>query len=269
MKFKLLASTMAAAILGAAALIGVSATAAPTTTVSTPERADNFQLTDTTRLAHELHYFKDAKAIVLMSQINGSDGSRKAAAQLEKIKAAYPDKGVLFYMINSKDSRDAAAVEVKKQGYDIPVLMDEMQLVGESLGVQREGEVFIVDPKTGFRIAYHGPLADTAQGARRRPRRQGRRQPAHRSEDRRPDHLRRARQGGRARQHLLHQRCRADPPGQVRHLPPEGRHRPLRDGQLRGRQGDGADDPRIGPRPSACLPISPIRTSARSRTTRA
>ena len=154
---------MAAAILGVVALVGVSATAAPTTTVSTPERADNFQLTDTTRLAHELHYFKDAKAIVMMSQINGSDGSRKAAAQLEKIKAAYPDKGVLFYMINSKDSRDAAALEVKKQGYDIPVLMDEMQLVGESLGVQREGEVFVVDPQSGFRIAYHGPVSDTAK----------------------------------------------------------------------------------------------------------
>ncbi len=162
MKSALLAST-AAALVGAIALIGLSATAAPTTTVSTPERADNFQLTDTTRLAHELHYFKDAKAIVMMSQINGSDGSRKAAAQLEKIKASYSDKGVLFYMINSKDTRDAAALEVKKQGYDIPVLMDELQLVGESLGVQREGEVFVVDPQSGFRIAYHGPVSDTAK----------------------------------------------------------------------------------------------------------
>ena len=163
MKSALLASTMAAAIVGVVALVSFSATAAPTTTVSTPERADNFQLTDTTRLAHELHYFKNAKAIVLMSQINGSEGSRKAAAQLEKIKASYPDKGVLFYMINSKDTRDAAAIEVKKQGYDIPVLMDEMQLVGESLGVQREGEVFIVDPQSGFRISYHGPVAETAK----------------------------------------------------------------------------------------------------------
>ena len=65
MKRTLLASTMAAAILGAAAL-GVSAIAAPTVTTSVPDRADNFQLTDHTRLAHELHYFRDAKAIVMM-----------------------------------------------------------------------------------------------------------------------------------------------------------------------------------------------------------
>jgi len=36
--------------------------------------------------------------------------------------------------------------------------MDEVQLVGERLGVQREGEVFVLNPKDSFRIAYHGPL---------------------------------------------------------------------------------------------------------------
>ena len=164
MKRVLLASTMALAIAGVATVIGVSAIAAPapSITVSVPERADNFQLTDHTRLAHELHYFKDAKAIVLMSQINGSDVSRKSASELEKLKAAYKDQCVLFYMINSKDSRDAAAVEAKAQSFDIPILVDELQLVGESLGVQREGEIFVVDPKSGFKIAYHGPLAQTA-----------------------------------------------------------------------------------------------------------
>ncbi len=163
MKRALLASTMAAAVVGAIALIGVSAIAAPTTTAATPERADNFQLTDTNLLAHELHYFKDAKAIVLMSQVNGSDVSRKAAAQLETLKASYADKGVLFYMVNSSGTRDAATAEVKKQGFDIPVLMDELQLVGESLGVKREGEIFVIDPKAQFKIAYHGPISETAK----------------------------------------------------------------------------------------------------------
>ncbi len=163
MRRVLLASTMAVAIAGAATVVGLSAIAAPapSITVSVPERADNFQLTDQTRLSHELHYFKDAKAIVLMSQINGSAASRANAAQLEKLQTAYKANGVLFYMLNSKDSRDAAATEAKAQGYDIPILLDELQLVGESLGVQKEGEIFVVDPKNGFKIAYHGPLAET------------------------------------------------------------------------------------------------------------
>lgn len=163
MKRALLASTMAAAVLGAVALIGLSATAAPTTTVAVPERADNFQLTDQKRLAHELHYFKDAKAIVIMSQLNGSDASRKSAAQLEKLQDKYGKDGVLFYMLNSRDTRDGAAAEAKKQGYNIPILLDEMQLVGESLGVKREGEIYVIEPKAGFRISYHGPLAETSK----------------------------------------------------------------------------------------------------------
>jgi hypothetical protein len=163
MKRALMASTVAAALLGAAAIATVAIAApAPTTVVSVPERADNFQLTDHTRLAHELHYFKTAPAIVLMTQSNGSKLSRNAAAELEKLQASYKAKGVLFYMMNSNlgDTRDATAAEAKAQGFDIPVLMDEYQLVGESLGVQKEGEVFVIDPKNGFKVAYHGPLDD-------------------------------------------------------------------------------------------------------------
>ncbi|HEV7694057.1 MAG TPA: redoxin domain-containing protein [Hyphomonadaceae bacterium] len=153
-----LISTAAAAAL--AVTVGVaSVTALPTDSV-VPEKASNFQLTDTTRLAHELYYFNYAPAIVLMSQTNGSKLSRDGAAELAKLQAAYKDKGVLFYMINSSDTRDAAAAEGAKNKFAVPVLMDELQLVGEQLGVQREGEIFVLNPKKGFEVAYHGPLDD-------------------------------------------------------------------------------------------------------------
>ncbi len=162
MKKALLASVMGAAFV-VAGVVGVQATAAPAPalTVAVPERADDFQLTDHTRLAHQLYYFKDASAIVVMTETNGSKLSRDNAAQLEALKAAYAGKGVLFYMLNSNlgDTRDATAAEAKAQGYDIPVLMDERQLVGEQLGVQREGEVFVIDVKNNHKIAYLGPLS--------------------------------------------------------------------------------------------------------------
>jgi hypothetical protein len=41
--------------------------------------------------------------------------------------------------------------------------MDELQLVGEDLGVKREGEVFVIEPKSGFKVAYHGPVANAAK----------------------------------------------------------------------------------------------------------
>ncbi len=158
---RVLVSTAIAAVVAIAGVSSVIAAPAPTTGL-VPEKVGNFQLTDTTRLAHELFYFKYAPAIVLMSQTNGGKVSREAARTLEKLKAEYADEGVLFYMINSNldQSREETAKEVKSQNFTIPVLMDELQLVGEQLGIEREGEVFVLEPKTGFKVAYHGPARE-------------------------------------------------------------------------------------------------------------
>ncbi len=151
-----LAAALAMALFGAA----VSAQA----TTPAPATVDNFQLTDHTRLAHSLYYYSYAPAIVLMSQTNGGRASREAAVRLEALAVSHKASGALFFLINSNlgDTREAAAAEAKKLGLTIPILMDEQQLVGEQLGVQREGEVFVVDPKT-WAIAYHGPIAGAGQ----------------------------------------------------------------------------------------------------------
>jgi len=161
---RILVTTAIAAAIAVAGISSVIAAPAPTTGL-VPEKIGNFQLTDTTRLAHELYYFKYAPAIVVMSQTNGSKVSREGAAELAKIQAAYKDKGVLFYMINSNvsQSREATAKEAKAQKFAMPVLMDELQLVGEQLGVERDGEVFVIEPKSGFKVAYHGPVSQTSK----------------------------------------------------------------------------------------------------------
>ncbi len=165
MKKRLMASAVAAAVLSAAGVAALqSGIAAPTMSapVTVATRADNFQLTDHTRLAHELYYFKYAPAIVIMSQSNGSKMSREAAVELEKTAAAYRSKGVLFYLMNSNlgQSREQAAAEAQRLKISMPILMDELQLVGESLGVQKDGEIFVINPQKNFEIAYHGPLDD-------------------------------------------------------------------------------------------------------------
>jgi peroxiredoxin len=163
MKRVLFASAVA---LSGLALAGLGAPAGRAADVAavTPAQVDDFQLTDHTRFAHRLYYYHYAPAIVLMSQTNGAATSRAAAAELEKLQAAYKGRGVVFFMVNSNagQSRDEAAAEAKAQGFTIPVLLDEQQLVGEQLGVQREGEVFVVDPKT-WAVAYHGPVGQADQ----------------------------------------------------------------------------------------------------------
>ncbi len=153
----------AAAAAALVTCVGVATViAAPGGSAVVPDRVDDFQLTDTTRLGHKLSYFKYAPVIVLMSQTDGTPLSRAAAGELAKLQAAYKDQGVVFYMINSNlsNDRDQAALEAVSNKFAVPVLMDDLQFVGEQLNVQREGEVFVIDPKAGFKVAYHGPLDD-------------------------------------------------------------------------------------------------------------
>jgi peroxiredoxin len=162
MKKALLAT---AAVVSGVALAGLAAPAgiAADTPNATPQRVDDFQLTDHTRLAQHLHYFGYAPAIVVMTRSNAAAGSDAA---LQKLSDAYKARGVVVWALDSDlaDSRDAVAAQAAKEGLNVPVLMDEQQLVGEQLGVQREGEAFVIDPKT-WAVAYRGPLDGHASAA--------------------------------------------------------------------------------------------------------
>jgi len=149
-------------LVGAVALTtGHGVKAADIANASIGRHVENFELTDHNRMAQQLYYYRYAPAIVIMSRVSGSTFSDKAAAALQRLSDAYAAKGVIFFMLDSRlaDSRDQVAAEAGRTGVTIPVLMDEEQLAGEQLGVQREGEVFVIDPKT-WRAAYHGPLDD-------------------------------------------------------------------------------------------------------------
>jgi hypothetical protein len=157
----------ATACLAMAGVASVQVNAAPTPIATKAvDKVDNFQLTDQTLMAYELYYYKYTPAIVVMTRQNGSAYSTAATAELEKLNAAYKGKNVLFLMLDSNlaDSRDAIAAEAAKQGVTLPILVDEQQLVGESMGVQKEGEVFVINPKT-WQVAYHGPLDNRFEAA--------------------------------------------------------------------------------------------------------
>lgn len=151
-------------VLGAVAMTSVLALSVGAKTsgpgVQVGKRVDNFMLADQSGVGHELQYYRNAKAIVLASHQIGDAASEKTAAALAKAKAAYGDKGVEFFLINSslKDSRESIAKAAADLG--VPVLDDELQLVGRSLGVMQTGEVFVVDPAT-WKVLYHGPVDKT------------------------------------------------------------------------------------------------------------
>jgi AhpC/TSA family/Copper type II ascorbate-dependent monooxygenase, C-terminal domain len=173
MRNKLIATVLATTALAGVVAVAYAQTmsaAGTVTQVKVAERADNFRLVDQKSKAHELHYYKNSPAIVIVSAQNGSKNIRDAAPALAALKAAYAAKDVPVLLLNSNpaDNRETIAAEMKSIGLDLPVLIDDSQLIGESLGVSRIGEAFVIDPKT-WKVVYHGPIDDRFAGKSAKP----------------------------------------------------------------------------------------------------
>jgi peroxiredoxin len=161
-------SVAAAAILALASLGLVAASGATTTTaakgpadVALPTTVDDFRLSDQNLHSHQLRLLGDASAVVLITQANMCPVSRNTSAAVKALQDEYTPKGVEIFMLNStpSDKREAIVAEAAAYGYNLPILMDSNQLVGEQLGVTRTAEVIVIDPKT-WKIVYRGPIDD-------------------------------------------------------------------------------------------------------------
>lgn len=122
---------------------------------------DNFSLLDHKGHAHELYYFDDAPAVVIMIQGNGCPIVRNAWADYSAVRDQFAGKGVEFFMLNAnrQDKRSTIAEEAENFGYDMPILDDDSQLIAEALGVTRTAEVLVISPKD-WSIIYRGPVND-------------------------------------------------------------------------------------------------------------
>lgn len=129
--------------------------------LSPGDKVDNFKLIDHSGKMHELHYLSDKKAVVLMVQGNGCPISRNALHTFRTLRDQYQNQDVAFLMINSnlQDTRASIAKEAAEFEIDFPILVDDSQLVGESLAIERTADTFVINPKT-WTIGYRGTLDD-------------------------------------------------------------------------------------------------------------
>jgi hypothetical protein len=174
MKNKTLSIAMAS--VAAIALVGVGVAAyaqkgskamAAVTQVAIPEKVDNFRLVDNNSKGHELFYYKNSAAIVVVSYDAASPFAAQAAAAVQAMKTAYAGKNVTFLMLDSNpaDTEAGVTAAAKSAGFDVPVLIDDAQLVGESLGVSHVAQAFVIQPKT-WKVVYSGPVDDRFAGAK-------------------------------------------------------------------------------------------------------
>ena len=125
------------------------------------DKVENFRLLDQKGGSHELFYYDNQKALVFLVQGNGCPIARHAAPRFQELRDFYSDQEVEFFMLNSnlQDDRLSIREEAKEYGYDLRILIDETQIIGESLKLSRTGEVFVIDPKT-WTVVYTGALDD-------------------------------------------------------------------------------------------------------------
>lgn len=147
---------IALASVAAAALLGFTAFAQTTQNISTQisynKPVDNFRLTDQFSKSHELRYFKNKKAVVIVSHIPNQKNVKEAYNTVKKLAEEHQD--IQFFFLNSQPGN--ALEMVKEDQFTVPVLLDPTQLIGQDLGVTQVAEAFVIETKT-WRISYHGP----------------------------------------------------------------------------------------------------------------
>jgi peroxiredoxin len=155
-------------LLSLGALWTIGAAAAP---VLTPgQHVADFTLTDQNGAKHELYGLSNRKAVVIMTQSNGCPIVRLAVPALREIRAQYQSQNIEFLLLNPtrQDTPESVTQEAKEFSFDMTVLLDRSQTVGESWGVDRTAEVFVIDPKT-WTLMYHGPIDDRLNYEAQRP----------------------------------------------------------------------------------------------------
>ena len=122
-------------------------------------RVGDFALLDHTGTFHQLSYYGDQAAVVMVVHANDSAAVNDYLAELELLQADYAEVPVVFHMLNAVagDTRQSIAAAAEEHDIALPILVDETQLVAESLGVKRVGEVLVIKPDT-MQLVYRGSL---------------------------------------------------------------------------------------------------------------
>jgi hypothetical protein len=129
------------------------------TLILAADRVGDFSLLDQNGYFHQMSWYDDNKAIVLLVQATGEIGVQNVLADFDSLNSSFDAQGIEFFMINPlglKD-RDAVKAEMVELNIDVPVLMDDARLISEALDIDKIGEVIVYDPKS-FSVLFRGPL---------------------------------------------------------------------------------------------------------------
>ncbi|MGH1469803.1 MAG: hypothetical protein ACRBCS_01315 [Cellvibrionaceae bacterium] len=120
-------------------------------------RVGDFALIDDAGKIHQLSRYRHKKAVVLLSQAQSCETSefsgKKVLEEFTQLKNQWEPKEIAFLVMDSS----GANMSDQRSGQITPVLLDESQLVAETLSITKVGEVVVLDPEN-FNLLYRGPV---------------------------------------------------------------------------------------------------------------
>jgi len=122
------------------------------------ERVGDFALIDHEGAFHNMTWYDDHNAVVILPQANGSADTAENLAGLLELQAKYDAQGVEFFLMNpGLQERAAVQAEAASLAGNLPILMDDTQLVSELLGIDNLDQAVVYSPKS-FEVLYRGPV---------------------------------------------------------------------------------------------------------------
>jgi hypothetical protein len=125
------------------------------------DSVENFSLLDDSGSAFELYRMKKFKGILLISYGVGCPVVNKHSPLLQALRAKFEPQGIHFVLIdaNLQDAREQITKEKQEAALDLPVLLDESQIITKSLGIDRTGVATLIDT-IDWKIVYRGAISD-------------------------------------------------------------------------------------------------------------
>jgi peroxiredoxin len=125
-----------------------------------PERTGDFALLDQLGDFHQFSRYGHSEALVLYSQSLSCASSTDELDAFKTLKSEWESKNVAFLLINSAgDELGAIRQAAEAQQLELPVLLDDSQLVAKTLKITKAGEVVVLDPQT-LTVLFRGPIGE-------------------------------------------------------------------------------------------------------------
>lgn len=117
------------------------------------DRLSDFALLDSAGQFHQLSRYQHRKALVLMAYSADCPAMAGQLDSYQQAQAKYAEQGIEFLLI---DSADLGRPALSAYSLELPLLEDDGQLVSETFGISKSGEVLVLNPLRSS-LYYKGP----------------------------------------------------------------------------------------------------------------